>query len=119
MIKVHTDDLSEEESELMQKYLAPQQVDQIDAKVQANRQAGMRCEAEGDLDLQVPAHLSPQTIQGLQRFKTYVGKNLEDLTKWVYRGLDTSKFKSCYSSVAHDRTFKPYMKEAGRSVLKQ
>ena len=79
MFRVHTDTLDHEESELMAKYLTPDQVIQIEVNAMKNRQAVERREVERDLGLPIPAHVSPQHIQELQRFKTNFGKNLEDL----------------------------------------
>jgi hypothetical protein len=46
MFRVHTDLLTFEESELMAKYLMPDQVNQIEVNAMENRQAEKRREAE-------------------------------------------------------------------------
>jgi hypothetical protein len=86
MFRVHTDSLAQQETGLLTKYLTPDQVDQKEVNAMKNIEASKRKEIELDLGLQIPVHISYQNVQELQCFKTNIGKNLDELTKSVYKG---------------------------------
>jgi hypothetical protein len=118
LFKVHTDPFDQHDTQFLSQHLTEEELDQISANAMRNREALNRMNLERDLGEQVPANISREEVQELQRFKININKNLDHLTRPVYNGMDTSKFKSRYSSVANDQTFKPnLMREARRSVV--
>ncbi len=115
VFKVHTDDLNDEESNLLTKYLTEDQIEELNAKTQATR----RALGSNPLEFDIPTPKLPGDRPSFEATKRRVDQNLKNLTKRVYRDLEPSKFKSRYSSVANDRSFKPnLLNEARTSVLR-